>query len=131
MYMANARILHLGPNATYIPLTCVWVSRWVTQCFCVFRYQHVGIGNAKSSRWGCNPTQGPNASGFASQWNIGFRFARFTELLNREELRNHYVCVPFGSRYPRVALLSVYLFYYPTIYVLEMKYCSGFDKKGV
>ena len=63
--MPNARILHLGPNATYIPLTCVWVLRWVTQCFCVLRYQIVCIG------WGPNPTPGPNASGFASQWNIG------------------------------------------------------------
>ena len=28
MYMANARNLRLGPNATYIPLTCIGVSRW-------------------------------------------------------------------------------------------------------
>ena len=28
MYMANARNLRLRPNATYIPLTCVGVSRW-------------------------------------------------------------------------------------------------------
>ena len=27
MYMANARNLRLGPNATYIPLTCIGVSR--------------------------------------------------------------------------------------------------------
>ena len=27
MYMANARYLRLGPNATYIPLTCVGVLR--------------------------------------------------------------------------------------------------------
>ena len=44
--------------------------------FSVFRYQHVGIGNAKSSRWGSNPKPGPNASGFASQWNIGFRYGK-------------------------------------------------------
>ena len=30
----------------------------------VFRYQHVGISNAESSRWGCYP--------LAVQWNIGF-----------------------------------------------------------
>ena len=41
--------------------------------FSVFRYQHVGIGNAKSLRWGSKPTRGPNASAFASQWNIGLR----------------------------------------------------------
>ena len=36
--------------------------------FSVFRYQHVSIGNAK---WWCWGTPGPNANGFASQWNIG------------------------------------------------------------
>ena len=36
-------------------------------------YQHVGIGNAKLWCWGTKPTPGPNANGFASQWNIGFR----------------------------------------------------------
>ena len=42
----------------------------------VFGYQHVGIGNAKVLHWGYSPTQSPNASGFALQWNIGFRLAR-------------------------------------------------------
>ena len=42
--------------------------------FSVFRYQHVGIGNAKSSRRGCYPTPDPNANGLALQWNIGFRY---------------------------------------------------------
>ena len=40
--------------------------------FRVFRYQHVGKGNAKSSRWGCYSMPDPNAKGLASQWNIGF-----------------------------------------------------------
>ena len=46
MYMANAKVLHLVPNATYIPLTRVGVLRWVTRKICVTqrkRYQHVGI----------------------------------------------------------------------------------------
>ena len=57
MYMANAKILHLEPNTTFIPLTRVGVLRWVThnlntvmgvmQIFSIFRYQHVGIGIAK------------------------------------------------------------------------------------
>ena len=64
MYMANARNLHLGPNATYIPLTRI-AGFPVTQRK---RYQHVGIGNAKV--W---PLPVPNANGFASQWNIGLR----------------------------------------------------------
>ena len=36
-----------------------------------FRYQHVGISKANCLRWGPHPTQRPNASGFALQWNIG------------------------------------------------------------
>ena len=39
--------------------------------FSVFRYQYVGITNAKLWRWGSKPTRGPNANGFVSQWNIG------------------------------------------------------------
>ena len=40
--------------------------------FSVFRYQHVGILNAKFSHWGSKPTSGPNVNDFALQWNIGF-----------------------------------------------------------
>ena len=46
--------------------------RFGVGCFRVLRYQHVGIGNAKPSHWECNPTQGPDASAFASHLNIGF-----------------------------------------------------------
>ena len=93
MYMANAKVLCLVPNATYIPLTSVEVLRWANANFkirvgskanlSVFKYQHVGIGNAKLSRWGCNPTQAPNASGLASQWNIGLRIM--------SDIRNSYI----------------------------------------
>ena len=41
--------------------------------FSVFRYQHVRISNEKLWHWGSEPTRGPNANGFASQWKIGFR----------------------------------------------------------
>ena len=37
----------------------------------LFRYQHVGIPNAKSSCCRSKLTRGPNANGFALQWNIG------------------------------------------------------------
>ena len=47
----------------------------------IFRYQHVGIGNTTCSRWGQNPTQSPNASGFALQWNIGFPLTPITPSL--------------------------------------------------
>ena len=69
--MANANILRLEPNATYIPLTRVGVLRWVMGSFSVFRYQHVGIPNAKFSHWG--------VTGFASEWNIGLRMQDLTE----------------------------------------------------
>ena len=39
---------------------------WGKANFSVFRYQHVGIVNA-------NFHVGPNASSFASQWNIGLK----------------------------------------------------------
>ena len=90
MYMPNTRILHLEPNATYIPPTRVGVLRWVTrilkfglgltQIFSGFRYQHVGIGNAKLWRWGSKPTPVPNANGFASQWNIGLRLCKALQM---------------------------------------------------
>ena len=35
---------------------------------------HVCIPNAKLGRWGSKPTRGPNANGFASQWNIIFTY---------------------------------------------------------
>ena len=69
MYMADARNLYLGHNATYIPLTCVGVSHWG---FRVFRYQHF-------LRWGSKPTQRPNANVFVSQWNIGFRVSNINK----------------------------------------------------
>ena len=83
MYMPNARILHLEPNATYIPLTCVWVLRWVMQILGlasgVFAFLDnnmlvsFALGDAKVCRWGSKPTPVPNANGFASQWNIGLK----------------------------------------------------------
>ena len=84
MYMANARILHWGPNATYIPPVRIGGNANFSVCvvgntnFSVFRYQHVGIPNAKLWHWGSNskPTRGPNANGFASQWNVGLRLLR-------------------------------------------------------
>ena len=34
---------------------------------------YFALGDAKVWRWGSKPTPGPNANGFASQWNIGCR----------------------------------------------------------
>ena len=55
MYIANARILRLGPNATYIPLTRVGVLHWGKTCW---------FSQCKILRWGSKPTQGPNANVF-------------------------------------------------------------------
>ena len=92
IYMANASPNAREPKETYIPparvgsrighyrlplsnislrwalLACIGSAR-------LFRYQHVGIPNAKSSRWGSKPTRGPNTSGFVLQWNIGMAFS--------------------------------------------------------
>ena len=81
MYMANTNILGWAPNATYIPLARVRGNANFmfpvggNANFSVFRYQHVGIPNAKLWHWGSKPTPGPNTIGFASQWNIGFTVA--------------------------------------------------------
>ena len=83
MYMPNARNVRLGPNATYIPLTCVGGLHWGNTNFRsgvggnanfrIFRYQHVSIPNIKLWRWGSKPTPGSDANGFASHWTIGFK----------------------------------------------------------
>ena len=66
-------------NATYIPLTRVGgfalgdanskICVALTHISGVFRYQHVGIGNAKLWRWPwvSKAMPIPNANGFASQ----------------------------------------------------------------
>ena len=48
------------------------VCVWGNTNFSIFRYEHVGIPNAKLWHWGSKPRPGPNANGFASQWNTGF-----------------------------------------------------------
>ena len=69
-----------GPYATYIPLTRVGGNANFgfgfggNTNFSDIRYQHVGIPNTKLWRWGSMPMAGPNANGFASQWNIGIGF---------------------------------------------------------
>ena len=75
--------------------------------FSVFRYQHVGIGNAKSLRWGSNPTRGPNASGFASQWNIVFTYLVQQTRLRLYPRAHH---IPAGAAHfaPRAALCLTY-----------------------
>ena len=54
----------VGGNANF----CVCIGGNAN--FSIFRYQHVGIPNAKLWCWGS--TQRPKANGFASQWNIDF-----------------------------------------------------------
>ena len=51
--------------------------------FSHFRYQHVGIPNAKFWRWGHCPTPAPNARYFAFWWNIGFRIRDFPTYLRK------------------------------------------------
>ena len=58
MYMPNAKKLRQGPNATYIPLA---------------RIGSFALGDAKVLSFALGDTKVPNASSFASQWNIGFK----------------------------------------------------------
>ena len=80
MYMANGKILLWGPSVSNLySIGSRWgfaigkrkfyVSRWGNANFSVFRYQHVGIPNAKFSHWGYCPMQTPNVRSFALQWN--------------------------------------------------------------
>ena len=62
--MPNARILHLEPNATYIPLTRVGV----------LRCEKFASPNTKDNMlvsFALGDAKVPSANGFAPQWNIG------------------------------------------------------------
>ena len=69
MYMANAKILRWGLNATFIPLTRVGVSRWGNANFrvgvggnanfSIFKYQHVGIGKQNRHVGGLTQLKAP------------------------------------------------------------------------
>ena len=68
---------------------CVGSPEFCVGSVKVFRYQHVCIGNVKSSRWGCFPTPDSNAKGLALQWNIGFKehqHAWNSQVINLNEL---------------------------------------------
>ena len=80
MYMANAKVLRLVPNATYIPLTRVGgfalgiaknvrhPTQEIPTCWYFFE-----LGNAKVLYFALGDAKIPNANGFASQWNIGLK----------------------------------------------------------
>ena len=81
MYLANSQILHLVPNATYIPLIRVGVFALAD----AKKFQlpnardtnmlvFIALGNAKVLSFALGDAKVPNANGFASQWNIGFNF---------------------------------------------------------
>ena len=93
MYVPDARNLRLVPNATYIPLACVWVSHRVKRNFYVSRrvkrkkiaspnakytkmLVYFALGNAKFWRRVHCPTPNPDGRYFVSQWNIGFKIDR-------------------------------------------------------
>ena len=77
MYTANAKVLRLVPNETYIPLTRVGgfalgnvknasPNTRDTNMLVLF-----ALGNAKGLSFALCEAKVPNANGFASQWNIG------------------------------------------------------------
>ena len=99
MYMPNARILHLEPKATYVPVTRIEVLHWVTYILSVFRYQHVGKGTAKLWRLGSKPTPVPDANNFASQWNMGFMPSISSEVLRFKACGRHLTSFKVKSQY--------------------------------
>ena len=104
--MADASPSRWGPNTTYIPPArvggnanfrvrvggntnfriCVGGNTNFRVCVGsarLYRYQHVGIPNAKFSHWEYSPTRTPNARGFALQWNKGFIYPELSEPLKQ------------------------------------------------
>ena len=79
MYMANARILSLEPNANSLILFSRWVTQILGLASGVFVFLDTNmlvsfaLGDAKFWRRGHCPTPTPDARYFASQWNIGFK----------------------------------------------------------
>ena len=102
------------PNATYIPLAfhvgaCVRHHRHALGVFgrvghywlvlggrvgsaMVFRYHHVGIPNAKFSRWRSIPTRGPDAL----QWNIGFNISHNVKGIKTYDTHKITVCYTYS-----------------------------------
>ena len=73
MYMTNAKILHLVPKATYIPLTRVWDFALADAKNLRYLTQDIffALSNAKVRSFALGDAKVPNVNGFASQWNIG------------------------------------------------------------
>ena len=82
IYMANEAPTQGDPTRPIFHMLTLGL-RWVCGASCwvcgdcvgsmrLFRYQHVGIGNANLSYWGPYPTRRPDTNGFTLQWNIGF-----------------------------------------------------------
>ena len=70
MYMPDAKMLHWGPNATYIPLEMGSPNARDTDMLVFF-----ALGNAKVLSFALGNAKLPDASSFASQWNIGLTIA--------------------------------------------------------
>ena len=56
------------------------------------------LGDAKVWRWGSKPMPGPNANGFASQWNIGFTILMYDLCIFLDNLLSRYLTSK-GSRH--------------------------------
>ena len=74
MYMANAKILRLVPNATYISLTRIGGFGLADARHLRYPKQEIPtLGNARVLSFVLGDAKVPNANGFASQWNIGLK----------------------------------------------------------
>ena len=78
IYMANAMPTRNCPTQKHCSTgVCVGFVMVRFGSVRFFRYQHVGIGNAKVLCLGCYPTRRPNARVFAFWCNIGLRSRKF------------------------------------------------------
>ena len=79
MYMPNAKILRWGPNATYIPLEMGFALATQRKKFASPNARDTdmlvffALGNAQLLSFVLGNAKLPDASSFASQWNIGLR----------------------------------------------------------
>ena len=98
------------PTPPIIHLLALGVGVGGNANFRVFRYQHVGIGNAKLWRWGSKPTRGPNANGFALQWNTGYSLIyhnrSYSLIYNIRIDANKNILTPLGLRFYLVNVWS-------------------------
>ena len=126
MYMPNAKNLRWGPNTTYIPLEMG--MKYTPKKLNVYGQRKkfaspnardtnmlvfFALGNAKVLSFALGDAKLPNANGFASQWNIGFKF------LGRE--RYFIICIVYHYNYHSCECMCLNIVHRPETPYLSLK----------